>query len=548
MWKNFKNSAIPNATFYLLCDPRLLNQVCSIHQLVSFLNCLADADGVERAYLDEIMIRTAFAGRPHDVMSYKNCLNIPDGGKGLQILIKDMRTSDEKGKRNRWLKFQVTSIKNTRTIFNSDGNDDDSTDEKRDGVENEPSYNPLGRYTHRTGECFNHRVPDVVVDELKLFLKEEQDHNNKRRKAEVMNGAETNMKNRTRKKQHFRKRPGKNVTEISPQAADDVSMDGSLENSIDMSLDISLDGSCIYSLGDSMGGSIVASEASSSDEDNDDVHVRVVTDGRGKFNGQIPTELLRSSGSGQTKTKTIRLSLQPAYQSTDSSFSVNLVSEHIVIDLEYTDQTIFADVAKQIIEHHLVEKGRLLDLLEVDGKREELYQLVYSNDQLSLAATIVQPRWSPQFSGRSQSNNSSPFIQSHRVNLSTMFGKIDPQDTVTLYIKRCFNHHTNDAIVIKIDLSTNEKYKCQPEYKCKPVMGLLLCEEHWKERGKISWFTLYNQVGSTTTTITGKSDYSPEQSVQRYAELKSYIIQNFMQSSGQSSLSQLIVISLITEG
>jgi len=256
-----------------------------------------------------------------------------------------------------------------------------------------------------------------------------------------------------------------------------------------------------------------------------------------------------------------------------------------VLDIPYNDQTTFAHVLRDVIEIHFLG-GKLLHFLEHNISRTELYVLRYSEED----ATLIQPSWSTRWAANPSDDDESKCdgvafdaknIQQYFLQLSfgadSMKEIINPHALVSSFVKDHFpdldvkkkkkrvkkekkKKKTKKKRKEKRKMKTEEEKKkgvCS-DYQSDGVLdmkltttelcvgnqhigkrwrnptnvNILLCEEHWKERCKLSsWNVLLNKTSSQPGigdcfAVTKSSSIE-----KRHPQLKSFIIHNFLGSN-----------------
>lgn len=260
-------------------------------------------------------------------------------------------------------------------------------------------------------------------------------------------------------------------------------------------------------------------------------------------------------------------------------------------DITYNDETTFSKVLRDVIEvHHL--DGRLLDFLESNSQtREEVYVLMYSKHE----ATVIQPYWSSRsvaMEGKDDKRDCKG-AESGRHNImcqlilqlllvgggDTCEVVLEPDTLVSYFVQKytstttvakighihdnyakkrkvdeyntcCFEMKLKAKLINKIDV--NSSYYQQPS-----KINVLLCEEHFRHRGKLlDWNLLYTQTSaksnsaqSSSSSYKTTSTLSTKAHEQHHIPLKSFLIHNFLiNKSLLMAMAFLIPTTLILRG
>mmetsp|Transcript_16265 Transcript_16265/g.29502 ORF Transcript_16265/g.29502 Transcript_16265/m.29502 type:complete len:469 (-) Transcript_16265:76-1482(-) len=251
------------------------------------------------------------------------------------------------------------------------------------------------------------------------------------------------------------------------------------------------------------------------------------------------------------------------------------------LNITYNDQTTFANVLRDVIETNFLG-GKLLDFLEYkipqntnDGKRKELYVLMYSEDD----ATVLQPYWSSRWWSLGTISDGEMVHESVQQSLLQLsFGGgpankddevIEPNVLVSSFVQKHFpnidgvkeenyekkrkrNHPQSNCIDMKL---TTKICIVQDIIARRPnKVNILLCEEHWREKGKLLQWNVLCKPRSSSVTNSSFANNQSRNTVskscdQHHPALKSFLIHNFLTNNKLlTAMAFLIPTTLIHRG
>lgn len=234
------------------------------------------------------------------------------------------------------------------------------------------------------------------------------------------------------------------------------------------------------------------------------------------------------------------------------------------LDIPYDDSTTISTLLRFIIEGKLLG-GHLLEFLEAqsDGRREEVYVLIYSKKE----STLVQPYWQSSRSTLSSvdKNQHQPHHkQQLLLQLSFRDGQSDrvikPKKNVSSFVRKYSKRrkkiddckpvvnvppqkkkrklNDDDCIIIDMKLIA---VRCQG-YKPTKI-NICMCEEHWRQRHNILATTLLSQK-PPSSLVKYKRKIGQHQAL-----IKSIIIYNFLGKDRLlTAMAFLIPTTLIMRG
>ena len=247
------------------------------------------------------------------------------------------------------------------------------------------------------------------------------------------------------------------------------------------------------------------------------------------------------------------------------------VDKHIEFVIPYTENSIFADVLRYIIEKEQLG-GHILELLEAqnDGRRDELYLLLYSKKD----ATLIQPYWNRIKQQDAKSNITRlklqlsvgdevikchlvhEFMNEYRLNIEKAkyntdynhdkkststspdsAGHADGKLARNRMRKR--DDSSNSDNILCIDMKLIVKKICI-SYKPKPEkISIMLCEEHWKYCNKLLSCNVLYHAPNRRRLLTRRMNTE-----QRHRKLlKSFLINDFIKNKQLLAIAFLVPTS-----